>query len=214
MDGADGAAAAAESIQTTLARLQVDVGRYSALRLAAVVLQRGIERYREKNQGPDSDPRRPPVRRLDRRFVRRPPDRRRRRRGGAQRGPARWPAGRRRRHEQRLARPALPGPAAGQPRIVAPGARADPVRRRRHPPEFRRSTRPGRTACPRRAIATHPGALLHPPPAPGRARGGEPAEQCVVRARASLGDGGGTGRAWQRRSKTPSGWGCRAGSQA
>jgi uncharacterized protein YhaN len=52
MDGADSAAAAAESIQTTLARLQVDVGRYSALRLAAVVLQRGIERYREKNQGP------------------------------------------------------------------------------------------------------------------------------------------------------------------
>ena len=52
MDGADGAAAAAETIQTTLARLQVDVGRYSALRLAAVVLQRGIERYREKNQGP------------------------------------------------------------------------------------------------------------------------------------------------------------------
>jgi uncharacterized protein YhaN len=52
MDGADAAAAAAEAVQTTLARLQVDVGRYAALRLAAAVLQRGIERYREKNQGP------------------------------------------------------------------------------------------------------------------------------------------------------------------
>ena len=52
MDGDDRAAAAAEAIQTTLAQLQVDVGRYSALKLAAAVLQRGIERYREKNQGP------------------------------------------------------------------------------------------------------------------------------------------------------------------
>jgi uncharacterized protein YhaN len=52
MDGDDEAAEAAETMQTTLARLQVDVGRYSTLRLAAAVLQRGIERYREKNQGP------------------------------------------------------------------------------------------------------------------------------------------------------------------
>jgi uncharacterized protein YhaN len=52
MDGADGAAAAAEAVQTTLARLQADINRYSTLRLAAAVLQRGIERYREKNQGP------------------------------------------------------------------------------------------------------------------------------------------------------------------
>jgi uncharacterized protein YhaN len=52
MDGDDHAAAAAETVQTTLARLQVDVGRYAALRLAAAVLRRGIERYREKNQGP------------------------------------------------------------------------------------------------------------------------------------------------------------------
>ena len=51
MDGDSRAATAAESIQTTLARLQVDVGRYSALKLAAAVLKRGIERYREKNQG-------------------------------------------------------------------------------------------------------------------------------------------------------------------
>jgi uncharacterized protein YhaN len=52
MDGDDRAAAAAETVQTTLARLQADVGRYATLKIAAEVLQRGIERYREKNQGP------------------------------------------------------------------------------------------------------------------------------------------------------------------
>jgi uncharacterized protein YhaN len=52
MDGDDRAAEAAEAIQDTLAQLQADVGRYSTLRLAAAVLRRGIERYREKNQGP------------------------------------------------------------------------------------------------------------------------------------------------------------------
>jgi uncharacterized protein YhaN len=52
IDGGDRAAAAAEAIQATLARLQGDVGRYATLRLAAAVLKRGIERYREKNQGP------------------------------------------------------------------------------------------------------------------------------------------------------------------
>jgi uncharacterized protein YhaN len=52
MNGDDRAAAAAEAVQTTLARLQGDVGRYATLRLAAAVLKRGIERYREKNQGP------------------------------------------------------------------------------------------------------------------------------------------------------------------
>jgi uncharacterized protein YhaN len=52
MNGDDRAAAAAEAIQATLARLQGDVTRYATLRLAAAVLKRGIERYREKNQGP------------------------------------------------------------------------------------------------------------------------------------------------------------------
>lgn len=52
MTGDDRAAEAAETVQTTLARLQADVGRYAALRLAAAVLRRGIDRYREKNQGP------------------------------------------------------------------------------------------------------------------------------------------------------------------
>ena len=35
-----------------LARLQGDVARYATLTLAATVMHRGIERYREKNQGP------------------------------------------------------------------------------------------------------------------------------------------------------------------
>ncbi len=52
MNGADRAAEAAERVQTTLTRLQTDVQRYAALRIAATVLQRGIERYRDQNQGP------------------------------------------------------------------------------------------------------------------------------------------------------------------
>ena len=52
MDGSDRAALAAEEAQTLLARLQGDVARYATLKLAATVMQRGIERYREKNQGP------------------------------------------------------------------------------------------------------------------------------------------------------------------
>jgi uncharacterized protein YhaN len=52
MNGDDRAAAAAATIQTTMARLQGDVTRYSTLRLAAAILTRGIERYREKSQGP------------------------------------------------------------------------------------------------------------------------------------------------------------------
>ena len=52
MDGSDRAAQAAEDVQTLLARLQGDVARYATLKLAATVMQRGIERYREKNQGP------------------------------------------------------------------------------------------------------------------------------------------------------------------
>src|SRR5262249_36555525 len=52
MDGGDRAAETAEKAQTILARLQGDVARYATLKLAAVALNRGIERYREKNQGP------------------------------------------------------------------------------------------------------------------------------------------------------------------
>jgi uncharacterized protein YhaN len=52
MDGSNRAALAAEEAQTLLARLQGDVTRYATLKLAAIVMQRGIERYREKNQGP------------------------------------------------------------------------------------------------------------------------------------------------------------------
>jgi uncharacterized protein YhaN len=52
MDGGDGAAESAEKAQTLLARLQGDVARYATLKLAASVLNRSIERYREKNQGP------------------------------------------------------------------------------------------------------------------------------------------------------------------
>jgi uncharacterized protein YhaN len=52
MDGSDRAAQAAEDVQTLLARLQGDVARYATLRLATTVMRLGIERYREKNQGP------------------------------------------------------------------------------------------------------------------------------------------------------------------
>jgi uncharacterized protein YhaN len=52
MDGSDRAAEAAEEAQTLLAQLQRDVARYATLKLAAVAMQRAIERYREKNQGP------------------------------------------------------------------------------------------------------------------------------------------------------------------
>ena len=52
MDGGDRAAETAELAQTLLARLHGDVARYATLKLAAAVLNRGIERYREKNQGP------------------------------------------------------------------------------------------------------------------------------------------------------------------
>jgi uncharacterized protein YhaN len=52
MDGSDRAALTAEEAQTLLARLQGDVARYATLKLAATVMHRGIERYREKNQGP------------------------------------------------------------------------------------------------------------------------------------------------------------------
>ncbi len=52
MDGGDRAAEAAEKVQTISARLQADVARYAKLKLAASVLNRGIERYRDKSQGP------------------------------------------------------------------------------------------------------------------------------------------------------------------
>ncbi|MGP0067306.1 MAG: hypothetical protein ACLQGP_27390, partial [Isosphaeraceae bacterium] len=52
MDGSEGAAESAEKAQTLLAKLQGDVARYATLKLAASVLNRSIERYREKNQGP------------------------------------------------------------------------------------------------------------------------------------------------------------------
>ena len=52
MDGSDAAAESAEKAQTLLAKLQGDVARYATLKLAASVLHRSIERYREKNQGP------------------------------------------------------------------------------------------------------------------------------------------------------------------
>ncbi len=101
MDGSDRAAEIAEDSQTLLARLQGDVARYATLKLAATVMHRGIERYREKNQGPIlaraselfADP--------DRQLVRPAPDRRRWRRPlGAQGRPARRPARGRRRNER------------------------------------------------------------------------------------------------------------------
>jgi uncharacterized protein YhaN len=52
MDGGDRAAQTAERAHAILAQLHGDVAHYATLKLAAVVLNRGIERYREKNQGP------------------------------------------------------------------------------------------------------------------------------------------------------------------
>ena len=52
MDGSDSAAIAAEEAQTLLAELRGNVVRFATLTLAAQLMQRGIERYREKNQGP------------------------------------------------------------------------------------------------------------------------------------------------------------------
>ena len=185
MDGDDRAAEAAEAVQTTLARLQVDVGRYSALRLAAAVLQRGIERYREKNQGPV-------LARAGRLFADltggsfvRPPDRRRRRAAPCSRGsgPTAASSASRRMsngsHDQLYLALRL---ASLESWLRV--ARADPVRRRRHPPELRRPPRPGRAAGPRRALAADPGPLLHPPPPPGRPRRGEPPARRPLRPRA------------------------------
>jgi uncharacterized protein YhaN len=52
IDGSSKAAEANEQAGYALARLQSDVPRYAALRIAAFVLQQGIERYRERAQGP------------------------------------------------------------------------------------------------------------------------------------------------------------------
>ncbi|AGA28699.1 ATP-binding protein [Singulisphaera acidiphila] len=52
IDGSSKAAEANEQAGYALARLQADVPRYAALRIAAFVLQQGIERYRERAQGP------------------------------------------------------------------------------------------------------------------------------------------------------------------
>lgn len=50
--GGDDAALAAEKAQSVVARLQADVAQYAKLRLAASVLNRSIEKYRDKSQGP------------------------------------------------------------------------------------------------------------------------------------------------------------------
>ena len=52
MDGGNHSAEAAESSQAILAQLQGDVARFATLKLADSILRRGIDRYREKNQGP------------------------------------------------------------------------------------------------------------------------------------------------------------------
>jgi uncharacterized protein YhaN len=51
-DGGDGAARAAERVQEILARLRGHVEQYTRARLASVLLQREIERYRAENQDP------------------------------------------------------------------------------------------------------------------------------------------------------------------
>jgi uncharacterized protein YhaN len=52
MDGSSKAAEANEALGFALAQLQVDVHRYATLAMAERVLQCGIERYRERHQGP------------------------------------------------------------------------------------------------------------------------------------------------------------------
>jgi uncharacterized protein YhaN len=51
MTGSSAAAEAAEDAASLLAQLQTDVQDYAALRLATLVLRKGIERFREKHQG-------------------------------------------------------------------------------------------------------------------------------------------------------------------
>lgn len=52
MNGNESAADAAEKAESLLAELRTEVPQYVTLRLASVILQRAVERYREKNQGP------------------------------------------------------------------------------------------------------------------------------------------------------------------
>jgi len=52
MDGRADAAYAAEEAQGKLAQIRVDIDRYLRWKLAAVILQREIERYRVEHQGP------------------------------------------------------------------------------------------------------------------------------------------------------------------
>lgn len=52
MDGGSRAAEANEAAGFALGQLMEDVPRYAVLKLASRVLQRGVERYRERNQGP------------------------------------------------------------------------------------------------------------------------------------------------------------------
>lgn len=52
MDGSDGATAVAEQVQSLVARIRREAEEYARLRLAAALLRRAIERYREQSQGP------------------------------------------------------------------------------------------------------------------------------------------------------------------
>jgi uncharacterized protein YhaN len=52
MDGNEAAAQAAENAESRLAQLQTEVPQYVTLRLASTILQRAVDRYRDKNQGP------------------------------------------------------------------------------------------------------------------------------------------------------------------
>lgn len=52
MDGSGRAAEAQEQVEQLLAKLRGDAEQYVRLRLASTVLQRAIERFREKHQGP------------------------------------------------------------------------------------------------------------------------------------------------------------------
>ena len=135
----------------------------ATLKLAATVLHRGIERYREKNQGPIL------TRASDLfaaltggSFARLQIDDDGDGRSVLEGRAARRPAGRRRGDERRLARSALPRPAAGQPRVVAVGPRADPVRGRRHPAELRRPPRHGRAGGPGRICRRGPRSCSSP----------------------------------------------------
>ncbi len=55
MDGSALAAEAAEQAEELKARLAADIEEYARLRLAAVVLQEAIDRYRQRSQGPVLD---------------------------------------------------------------------------------------------------------------------------------------------------------------